>query len=69
MDSEERNIIFEQITLAFYMKEKNWLFPGPLEANLCIFGTRGYSLKVEKCVQGFPNLVRVLRLSQYLTCT
>jgi hypothetical protein len=33
------------------------------------FWNQSFPSESKKCVQGFPNPVRVLRLSQYLTCT
>jgi hypothetical protein len=36
---------------------KNWSFPGLSEANLCVLEPRVFPPKVEKCAQGFPNLV------------
>ena len=34
---------------------KNWSFPGLSEADLCVFGTRAFSAKVENLSQGFPK--------------
>ena len=61
--------LWKSLDMAKLPQMENWSFQGLSEANLCVLEPRVFPLKVEKCVQGFPNPVRILRLSQYLTCT
>jgi hypothetical protein len=39
-----------------YASRENWSFPGLSEANLCVLEPRGFTPKLTKFAQGFPNL-------------